>query len=140
QRPAALVMAHVDQFDKLAKGFGQPAAEAALKHVGFVLARTLREGDLAARSGDEEFALWLAGASANVAHNVSQRMRKALADDVLRWAGTELRLTCSYGVAAYPVPVDDLAELRTVASAAARRARDAGGDRVEFGIPQGAPG
>jgi diguanylate cyclase (GGDEF)-like protein len=134
-RPGALLIAQLDHFKKLGDGFGHAATDAALKHLGQVLARTLREGDLAARSGEDEFALWLIGARPPIATDVSLRIRKAIAGAPFAWAGADLPLTCSIGIACYPEPVGDLAELRLLAGAAARRARDAGGDRVEVANP-----
>ena len=130
-RPGSLLVAQVDHFKKLSDGSGHAAGDAALKHIGIAMSRTLRDGDLAARIGNEEFALWLVGATIKPALEVADRVRRSMAADVLKWAGADVKLTCSFGVACYPVPVAVLGELRAVASAAARRARDAGGDRVE---------
>lgn len=135
ERPGALLVASIDRVKKLSDGFGHAARDAALKHVGQVLAHTLRDGDLAARNGDEEFALWLVGASGKTALEVAGRIRKAVAAAVFKWAGADLKLSCSVGVASYPDPVGDLADVRTVAEAAARRARDTGGDRIEVASP-----
>ena len=135
-RPGALLIAQLDHLKKLSDGFGRAAGEGALKHIGLLLARTLREGDLAARSGEDEFALWLIGARPSIATDVALRIRKAIAGAPFAWAGADLPLTCSIGIACYPEPVTDLAELLLLAAAASRRARDGGGDRVEVANPR----
>lgn len=129
-RPGALLVAQVDSYRKVIDGFGHPAGEAMVKHIGLLLARTLRDGDLAARNGEEEFALWLVGAGKTAAVDVAERVRKAVAAETLRWAGVDLKLTCSIGLASYPDTARDLADLRLAAGAASRQARDAGGNRV----------
>jgi diguanylate cyclase (GGDEF)-like protein len=130
-RPGALLVVQVDNYRKVTEGFGHPAGEAMVKHVGLLLARTLRDGDLAARNGEEEFALWLVGAGRSAAIDVAERVRKAVMAEAFTWAGAELKLTCSIGVASYPDTARDLADIRLAAGAASRQARDAGGNRVE---------
>jgi diguanylate cyclase (GGDEF)-like protein len=131
-RPAALLMVDADHFKKLNDGFGHAAGDAALKYMGQVFLRTLRDGDIASRIGGEEFALWLNGANGVVAAEVAERVRKALADGKLQWAGADLKLTCSIGVACFPIPVGDIANLRAAADAALYRAKQGGRNRVEF--------
>ncbi|MBI4500146.1 MAG: GGDEF domain-containing protein [Gemmatimonadetes bacterium] len=128
---ASLLMVDIDHFKQLNDGFGHTAGDAALKHMAQIFGRTLREGDLAARVGGEEFALLLLGAGPAVALEVAERVRRATAESRLRWAGSEVMLTCSIGVAAYPEPIRDVANLRVAADAALYRAKEAGRDRVE---------
>lgn len=128
---AALLIVDLDHFKTVNDGFGHAAGDAALRHVAQIFVRTLRDGDLACRIGGEEFALWLGGAPPSVAHDVAERVRKSTADSILTWAGAELRLTCSIGVACFPDPIGDLANLRTAADAALYRAKEGGRNRVE---------
>jgi diguanylate cyclase (GGDEF)-like protein len=130
-RSATLLVVHPDRLNKVTEGFGRAAGDAALRHLAQLLARGLRDGDLAARYGEEDFALWLVGAGGKIALDVAARIRTAVSAAPLNWAGAEVKLTCSIGAASYPNPVPDLADVRTMAAAASRRARDAGGDRVE---------
>lgn len=127
---AALLMVDLDHFKKLNDGFGHAAGDAALKLMANVFARTLREGDVAARVGGEEFALLLRGADPRVAMEVAERVRRATADTRLVWAGAELGLSCSVGVAAYPDPIRDVANLLVAADAALYRAKQAGRNQV----------
>ncbi len=126
----SLLMVDVDHFKQINDGYGHPAGDAALRQLAQVFNRTLREGDLATRIGGEEFALLLRGADQRVATEVAERVRKATADTVLAWAGAELRFTCSIGVASYPSPVKEAANLVTTADAALYRAKQAGRNQV----------
>ena len=128
---ASLLMVDVDHFKRLNDGFGHAAGDAALKQMASIFTRSLREGDLAARVGGEEFALVLYGAGPPVALEVAERVRQAAADTKLVWAGAEMRLTCSIGVASYPDPIRHVANLPAAADAALYRAKEAGRNRIE---------
>jgi diguanylate cyclase (GGDEF)-like protein len=128
---AALLMVDLDHFKQLNDGFGHAAGDAALKHIAQLFNRTLREGDVAARVGGEEFALLLPGATGQVALEVAERLRRATAEGKLVWAGAELKLTCSVGIASYPDPIKEVANLVDAADAALYRAKQAGRDRIE---------
>jgi diguanylate cyclase (GGDEF)-like protein len=128
---ASLLMVDVDHFKKLNDGFGHAAGDAALRQMAQIFTRTLREGDVAARVGGEEFALLLLGADKAIAMDVAERVRRATENARLVWAGAEVRLTCSIGVAAYPEPIKDVANLNVAADAAMYRAKQSGRNRVE---------
>jgi diguanylate cyclase (GGDEF)-like protein len=128
---ASLLMVDLDHFKQVNDRFGHAAGDAALRHIAQIFSRTLREGDTAARVGGEEFALLLRGAGHRVAGEVAERVRRATADGRLMWAGNELHLTCSVGIATYPDPIREVANLQVAADAALYRAKEAGRNRVE---------
>jgi diguanylate cyclase (GGDEF)-like protein len=131
ERPAALLMVDADHFKRLNDSFGHAAGDAALRHMAQIFLRTLREGDLATRIGGEEFALWLDGARGPTAHDVAERVRRATQESTLHWAGAEVKLTCSIGVACFPEPIRQIASLGPAADAALYRAKEGGRNRVE---------
>ena len=126
----SLLMVDLDHFKRLNDAFGHAAGDAALRHMAQIFARTLREGDVAARVGGEEFVLLLRGAEQPVAIEVAERVRRATAEGKLAWAGAELGLSCSIGVASYPDPIREIANLMVAADAALYRAKQAGRNQV----------
>jgi two-component system cell cycle response regulator len=90
----------------------------------------LREGDLPARVGGEEFAFWLAGADAPTSLEVAERVRAAIEEGPFEWAGRRVPLTCSIGVASTD-SADAVLNLVTAADAALYRAQRGGRNRVE---------
>lgn len=131
----ALLLVDLDHFKKLNDSFGHTAGDAALRHVARVLRAALREQDLAARVGGEEFACWLPNTSLERAREVAERVRQAVATARLYWAGAELSIACSVGVAAKPATVSQTANLYTAADAALYRAKEGGRNRVEVALP-----
>lgn len=128
---AVLLILDLDHFKRLNDTFGHVAGDAALHHLAGVLRRALREVDLAARIGGEEFALWLPDTPADAGVDVAERVRAAVERTPVRWQGRTIPFTCSIGVAALPGATGDLANLYAVADAALYRAKQGGRNRVE---------
>jgi diguanylate cyclase (GGDEF)-like protein len=131
----ALLLVDLDDFKKLNDSFGHTAGDAALRHVARVLRATLREEDLAARVGGEEFACWLPSTPLDRAREVAERVRQSVGAARLYWAGAELTIACSVGVAARPETVSQTANLYAAADAALYRAKEGGRNRVEVALP-----
>ena len=130
--PASLVYADLDRFKHLNDTLGHAAGDAALRHVATVLQAQLRDGDLVARIGGEEFAIWLPRTPLKEALEVAERVRRSVEGTAWHWNGTAYRITTSCGVASYPEGVGDPDNLRSAADAALYRAKQAGRNRVEI--------
>jgi diguanylate cyclase (GGDEF)-like protein len=133
--PATLLYVDLDHFKQLNDTLGHAGGDAALKHVARLLEAAVRDGDLVARIGGEEFAVWLPRTPLAVGVEVAQRIRESVAGSTWMWRGSPCVMTASCGVAAYPDPVSDLASLQALADAALYRAKQAGRNRVEKAEP-----
>jgi diguanylate cyclase (GGDEF)-like protein len=129
--PASLVYVDLDHFKRLNDTLGHAAGDAALKHIARVLEEAVREGDLVARIGGEEFAVWLPHAQLGEGSEVAERIRDSVANTTWHWSGTAYPLSASCGVATYPEPIGDLLNLEAAADAALYRAKELGRNRVE---------
>lgn len=127
----ALLALDLDHFKQLNDTHGHAAGDAALVHTAHVIAGALRDGDLAARTGGEEFTLWLPGAPLPVATDVAERVRAAVQGTPAPWQGQRLQLTCSIGVAGCPDSATQVQSLAALADAALYRAKHNGRNRVE---------
>jgi diguanylate cyclase (GGDEF)-like protein len=138
--PLAIVFADLDDFKAVNDTHGHAAGDAVLRRLADVLRATLREIDLAARWGGEEFALVLPGTDLAGALRVAERVRERLAEEVVTAAdGAEIRVTASLGVAAYP-DLETAAALLEAADAALYEAKRAGKNRVQAAAePAGHP-
>jgi diguanylate cyclase (GGDEF)-like protein len=129
--PAALIYVDLDHFKRLNDTLGHPAGDAALQHVARLLETAVRDGDLVARIGGEEFAVWLPRTALREGMEVAERIRRSVAEKALTWSGSVYPLTASCGIASYPEPIGDVANLPAAADAALYRAKQAGRNRVE---------
>jgi diguanylate cyclase (GGDEF)-like protein len=130
--PCSMLALDLDHFKRVNDTFGHAAGDSALQHVSKVVASALqRENDLVARIGGEEFAVWLPGAPKSKAVDMGETIRAAVEGSPWHWAGSEIRLTLSAGVASCPDSVSQIANLYTTADAALYRAKELGRNRVE---------
>ncbi len=128
---ASLIYVDLDHFKRLNDTLGHAAGDAALKHVARVLEEAVRDGDLVARIGGEEFAVWLPHAQLAEGWEVAERIRDSVANTLWQWSGTAYPVTTSCGVATYPEPIADILNLPAAADAALYRAKELGRNRVE---------
>ncbi|HPS66660.1 MAG TPA: GGDEF domain-containing protein [Holophaga sp.] len=94
--PLAVAMLDLDHFKQINDTEGHEAGDAALKAFADLCRATVREQDLVARIGGEEFALLLSETRAADALPVAERLREAVAG--LRRAGAARRMTVSIGI------------------------------------------
>jgi diguanylate cyclase (GGDEF)-like protein len=122
----ALVAIDIDDFKAVNERHGHPFGDGVLEGVGAQLRKSIRGGDIAARTGGEEFALIMPGTDAEVAQEIAERVRTAVAR--LSPAGSEL--SCSAGVAVYPVDADNAGALLQLAEGALYWAKRSGKSRT----------
>ncbi len=133
-RPPALVtlvFVDIDHFKRLNDTLGHQAGDSALRHVADILRRAVRDNDLVARIGGEEFAIWMPHTPIEVGLEVAGRIRATVESSAWRWSGQAYPLTLSCGVASYPDTVRELANLRGAADRALYAAKQGGRNRVE---------
>ncbi|HET8785085.1 MAG TPA: EAL domain-containing protein, partial [Candidatus Limnocylindrales bacterium] len=102
-RPFALLMLDLDDFKRFNDAKGHPAGDALLVDIATVMSRATRETDRLYRYGGDEFAALLPGADRVVAHEVADRIRRAVAERT--GAGSRRHgpaVSISAGVACYP--------------------------------------
>jgi diguanylate cyclase (GGDEF)-like protein len=129
----SLIYVDLDHFKKLNDTLGHPAGDAALKHVSRLLEAAVRDGDLVARIGGEEFAVWLPRTGLREGMEVAERIRRSVAEKPLTWSGSVYPLTTSCGIASCPELVGSVQNLLPAADAALYRAKELGRNRVEKG-------
>ncbi len=115
-RPCALLFLDLDHFKALNDSCGHAAGDAALRELATVARRALRGVDLLGRWGGEEFVALLPEVDGAGALAIAERVRAEVAAHSFDTGGVQL--TCSVGMAAYPVD----AETREGLIAAADRA------------------
>jgi diguanylate cyclase (GGDEF)-like protein len=122
----SVVALDFDHFKQINDTHGHPVGDQVLAAAGDRLRECLRDGDLVARVGGEEFALILPGADADAGFAAAERARAALSKVEIPGAGT---LSSSAGVAAFPADATDASALLKLADAALYEAKRAGRGR-----------
>jgi diguanylate cyclase (GGDEF)-like protein/PAS domain S-box-containing protein len=106
--PVTLVMFDVDHFKRVNDTYGHQAGDEALKTVAQILRTNTRASDIFCRFGGEEFAILLPSASLEAGTKWAEDLRHAIESGTF---DSELRLTASFGVAAFPRNADSLHQL-----------------------------
>lgn len=128
--PCALLLIDLDHFKRVNDALGHAAGDAVLRHFGSLLRAHVREADLAARLGGEEFAVLLAGSDRKHALAVAERLRASTAAAAWLQAPATVAITVSIGVVASSEGSEDPVRLIEIADERLYRAKSAGRNRV----------
>lgn len=137
QRPFSLLILDVDHFKKFNDTWGHEAGDRVLQHVAELVRASVREVDLPARLGGEEFVVLLPETPLMAAVEVAERVRRAIAGKPVVWHGRPLEVTASLGVATCPESVESPHELLAAADAALYRSKGSGRNRTTAAPPGG---
>jgi diguanylate cyclase (GGDEF)-like protein len=128
---SALVI-DIDHFKKINDEFGHQIGDEALVAVANTLKENIRESDMLARFGGEEFVVILPHTTQKDAMIVAEKLRLAIASRTIASMGDH-KITISIGVATMPdLIVDSSDELLGVADRALYLAKEQGRNRVVF--------
>lgn len=115
----SLLFMDLDHFKGINDRHGHLSGSAALKEVGLLLRRCVREVDTLFRFGGDEFAAILVDADAKTSRIIAERIRKAVDEHVfLQDQKTPCHLTATAGYATFPSDSTDQQELLDLADQA----------------------
>lgn len=97
--PACLLLIDIDHFKQVNDTYGHPAGDAILQSIARIMTATVRQIDLLARFGGEEFALLLPETALADAIRVAERLRSAIAGQPISIGQQSVMVTASIGVA-----------------------------------------
>lgn len=131
-RPLAFIMADLDLLRDINNTYGHLAGDKVLIGVGNIIHQSIREYDLAARFGGEEFALVCPEVGPEEARVLAERMRMSVAAALFQVAThpAPIRATMSFGIACFPQDATNAEDLYHVADVAVYQAKLQGRNRV----------
>uniref|UniRef100_UPI0012F9BC02 putative bifunctional diguanylate cyclase/phosphodiesterase n=1 Tax=Azohydromonas aeria TaxID=2590212 RepID=UPI0012F9BC02 len=123
--PFAVLVLDLDHFKHVNDSLGHHGGDRVLCEMRTRLQQGVREGDMVARLGGDQFALLVRGCDARGAELAAARVLEAVARP-LTLEGSEFTLTCSIGIALHPMDGASADELLRHAETAMQRAKAGG--------------
>ncbi len=127
---SAIAQLDLDHFKHINDRFGHAAGDRVLVATADALRHQLRDSDLLARMGGEEFLVYLPDASASAASAIAQRLCGAVQQIRLSELGEDIPITVSIGLACVTSAGGTWADWLTAADRALYDAKRAGRNRV----------
>lgn len=134
--PWVLVAVDIDHFKRINDNWGHAAGDKVLVQLGQLLPQQVRDKDLVARFGGEEFMLLLNRVQMSEAHAIVDRMRVQMSAHEFDHLPERIRMTASFGI----VPVrsaEELADALCQADTLLYVAKGAGRDCVQGADDEG---
>lgn len=138
--PFALLLIDMDNLKDYNDSYGHLSGDCALKAVAGVLASNVRNVDLVARYGGDEFAVIMLEASRETAIALAERLRERVADYVPPTGGEKGSVTISIGGTLLgPQNATSGDDVLSSADQALYQAKTAGGNRALFAVSPSSP-
>lgn len=131
----ALMFLDLDHFKNINDSLGHGVGDQLLVEVSARLQLCLRDQDVLARMGGDEFVLILPGTNGEGAIRVAHKLLHAMETSV-PLGSHEISITLSIGAALYPADGDDFDTLAKCADTAMYRAKRSGRNTVQFYTPE----
>lgn len=129
--PLSLLLLDLDHFKDVNDTYGHVAGDYVLSKFATALGQNVRNEDVLARFGGEEFAIISRSISRDAASLFAERLRQMVEELHIEFQGTHIPLTMSVGVAAQPEAQADFPDsLIDAADKALLRAKRAGRNQV----------
>lgn len=128
--PLSVIMLDIDLFKKINDSFGHEAGDKVLMYIASIMQRNIREVDIAARLGGEEFAILVPNTTAEDALVLAERLRHEIETTSSDSLAGKVNVTASIGVASFTEEMTDLDALLRDADTAMYQAKSRGRNRV----------
>ncbi|WP_333785213.1 GGDEF domain-containing protein [Thermocrinis sp.] len=131
----SLLIIDIDHFKKINDAYGHDAGDIVLKVFADVLKGVVRQSDICARMGGEEFAVLLPNTGLDEARVLAERIRSAVASRPVEYDHKVILVTTSIGVSEFRSGMESIDDLIKEADIALYRAKEGGRNRVEVFTP-----
>lgn len=132
KKPLSLIMADLDYFREINEAYGNETGDKVILKAAEVFKSSLKEKDILARYGGDEFTILLPATGIKAAKEIAESIRVKMEKlDILKdYKGPVTRFSISQGISSYPETANDLKSLKKQADKALYAAKEAGRNRV----------
>lgn len=134
-RPLSVIYLDCDNFKQVNDALGHRVGDLLLKTVADEITKTLRQTDLAARLGGDEYVVLLPETGGEAALRVAETLRSVLTE-AMRAHGWGV--TFSLGVVGFETPAQGVDQLIEIADRLMYQAKETGKDRIAYDVYGGA--
>lgn len=131
RHPLSLALLDIDHLKHINEQHGHAAGDEVLRHLSHHSRELLRDADLLARIGGEEFAILMPSTSVHGARKLAERLRQVMAEQPLSIDGQLLHVHFSAGVTQLRADDHSFEDCLRRADETPYRAKQAGHNRVE---------
>jgi len=96
--PISIIMMDLDHFKKVNDTYGHSAGDKVLEELSSLISKMMREIDIIARMGGEEFAFLLPETGNIEATNLTERLRKEIEKTEIHYDDKIIKITASFGI------------------------------------------
>ena len=128
--PLSVLMIDLDRLKVVNDQFGHTTGSALIKHAATLMRDGIREADILARYGGDEFVILMPHTNTEMSTLVAERIRELIEAKPLNIGGHQLPASISIGIASYPDNVVRPETLLDQADAALYRSKMSGRNRV----------
>lgn len=130
KHPVSVIMMDIDHFKNINDSYGHSVGDKMLQMIAELLKSVVREIDIVARIGGEEFAFVLPETGTDEAVNLAERLRQEIAKTTVVHEEKPIHVTASFGVSSHRVENETLETMLTKADDALYIAKKKGRNQV----------
>jgi diguanylate cyclase (GGDEF)-like protein len=130
QKKFSICMLDADNLKEANDRFGHFAGTEMIRHIGGIITSSIRDTDIAARYGGDEFIIMFPECSRDDALSVVQRVLCRVAESPVPFEGNRIATTLSAGIAAFPEDGETVRDLMAKADKALYESKHTGKNRV----------
>ena len=135
KHPLTVLMFDIDHFKEVNDTFGHAFGDQVLISISNLCRKLFRNIDIAARYGGEEFVVLLPETPVHIARDVAERLRKAVAKNVISYNRQHHSVTISVGIASFCGSSETAVSLIERADQALYKSKQDGRNRVSVWTP-----
>lgn len=131
-QPFTLIMVDIDGLKSVNDQYGHTTGSRLIKTIGRSINESIRNTDVLARFGGDEFVILMTHTSTEHARMAAERIRAAIHNTSFDMKGNRISTTVSVGIASFPDNVEDATEVLDKADIALYKSKQCGRDQVTY--------